>query len=564
MGKFIAEIIRISAPRSGVTKSKQWKLVKITFLVLEGDANFINTEVSLPLWGDTHIDRFLKNLNLQTGNIVDISGDIEEKRWTEGVDEINTSWQFKTYPTIFKLSNYTKSIATYNPVIVSELKKLTVTETDPSIHQICALAGEVKNKMSLWALKNTLKENSNYINALNSDRWHGIFHTLLIKNSLYFSTFIEHSALNLHVSSPNGYTLWDHLIALNDLEKAKLLYSKDSSIAWWNQKEYKRFNTTDLGKLLITEKAILPSDFTSSAEAESISSLEKLVKFFHPKIGPTGCNLVLEKIKKDNLFINLDLLKFIQQANTFNFDINHLQKMIKSFTNFNLINKIFKFSPIFQANDVKIESFLLILTDDPVLKSENRFQMLIKDTEKAIYELEKKQIDISQLLVSDKINTLKKLHDQVSLYLRNFEKAGPNRKLNLEQRFPKLKEINNQVLSESSGFLVKVPDDSHTLCSWGFWMNNCVASYINSCANGQAIVLGIFKDENLIINIEVKNSELKQIYKKANARCSPVERELITKFLHDKGIIKNKKSGSPRRIFDVHNLLDVDDEILGF
>lgn len=543
MSTFIAEIKEITAPRSGTTGGKSWTLVKFSFIILESrDESLLNTEISLPVWGERAINHFTKNLKLKTGQFVQIEGEIELKSWKNHPNRVIT--QFKAYPKILILNDYKPLLPKANLELLAPLKTIQTTDEDPMLHQICALIDPTKRDVDvavLRILKNHLKSNPQSINELNNQGWHSIYYTILA-NPSYFLELIKIPELNLDIKSPTGFSLWDHLIAANDLNKLKHLTGREIKIAWWNQPHNSKFTETPLGKTLIKDRLILPFEFKTSSDLEAISSLENLIKFFHPVLGPKALNITLTKIRVNDFFINYDLLLFLKKAFDHSFDINHLQKMLETFSDFTLINRVFGFTPILSANKYKLENFILNLTEELTDKNIKTVKMHIADTEKALKALARKSINSDAIVLSEKVNTLKKLHDQISLYLRNFERAGPNRSLELEKKFLELKELNNQVICEENKYILSIPSDTHTLCTWGFWMNNCVASYINNCLNGQCIVLGIFKDDKLIINVEIRNKSIRQIYRKANVPCSKEELKIITSFLESKKIINKKKN----------------------
>ena len=71
-------------------------------------------------------------------------------------------------------------------------------------------------------------------------------------------------------------------------------------------------------------------------------------------------------------------------------------------------------------------------------------------------------------------------------------------------------------------------------------MSNCIASYANRVndSNGKQILLGIYKGDQVMYNIEIYNGELRQFYAKHNSPAPAKDQEKILDFLAVKKIVK--------------------------
>lgn len=231
------------------------------------------------------------------------------------------------------------------------------------------------------------------------------------------------------------------------------------------------------------------------------------------------------------------------------------------FSDFKTLIWLADLEAILVKNEVSLEQFYLNLIEDKSFEKPKHADQLMKDMFSMVKELLSKNVKLEEVVFPDKINNLKRLHDGIAAFHRNFMRYGQNRVLNLESHYPQLKDLHGTAFGEKAQYKLLVPADSYTLCNWGFWMNNCVAGYVGHCISGRSLVLGVEDSEaKLIANIEIQNGHLVQLYGKGNSRLPDAQYKIIQEFLKEKGLLTpktGKKKGQNNRMnaFDFMALL---------
>lgn len=145
---------------------------------------------------------------------------------------------------------------------------------------------------------------------------------------------------------------------------------------------------------------------------------------------------------------------------------------------------------------------------------EGKFWMHLKDTTRQWIE------HADKIILPEKPKSFKELHDEVSRQYRLVKTAY--------QKIKKTKFMEHLDGKEVDDFRIKVAESNHELIEWGEQMHNCIASYAN---RKDCILLGIFKENTLIYNIEIKNGKIKQFYGKRNSAPVSSDKAKLSEFI---------------------------------
>lgn len=88
---------------------------------------------------------------------------------------------------------------------------------------------------------------------------------------------------------------------------------------------------------------------------------------------------------------------------------------------------------------------------------------------------------------------------------------------------------------------IELPKSSHKLIEYSQKMNNCISSYADRAVGGQVILLGIYKNDELAYNVEIRNQEIVQFVGKHNSPAPQEDKDAIKKFLGDEDVLKWKE-----------------------
>lgn len=85
---------------------------------------------------------------------------------------------------------------------------------------------------------------------------------------------------------------------------------------------------------------------------------------------------------------------------------------------------------------------------------------------------------------------------------------------------------------------IELPKTSFKLNEYSDKMNNCVRSYATSVENKYCIILGIYKENKLTYNVELRRRELGQFLGKRNREPDAEDKNKVVRYLQDNDFIK--------------------------
>lgn len=293
-----------------------------------------------------------------------------------------------------------------------------------------------------------------------------------------------------------------------------------------------------------------------------LNSLPEWTSNYFPKLNKANFKLVKLKIEEDPS-LTPAVAELLKMAYEHGFNLNHLSLFLKT----NLVLKLifsFKIYARFLRNrNIPLARFIKNSINLFKDQSTEYIYNIVNDTNTCFIFLEEKNL-IDLVPYRLKITNIQKLHNILSLYHQSFLKANHNFSLNLEESFSQLNLIKNQKVPLDPPLTIKIPQSSYELCLWGSLMKNCVSNYGTACANKKTIILGIFDHkEELIINLEIYNKKIKQIFKKNNTLVATELREAIASFLLSHHIIDSSETYfSEDLLSEFEALLDRDNPAL--
>lgn len=431
-----------------------------------------------------------------------------------------------------------------------EIQDLLTRNYVHPLHLICKI-GNVE------LLKKYLNSHRDQLNFLDNN-FHCLFVAISGKQEEIIRVLLSFPELNLSVQSPAEFTVWDYLIQTQLLNLAPLFTEQQIPRAWvWDKIENDALRGTPISQWLTSEKLFLVN-FKLTNEQKTTSSLKEFIHSIYPNLNNKNLNLVMNKMRQVNR-VDKPLLDFLKLSYELQFDINTLSFVLESSFNLNILNALAKLIPVLTAYNISLERFFKnTLTDLKKNKATtNLVAMYTEDTLNALTFLQGRDL-LNVLPKKYKVQNLRKIHKLLTTYHRNFTKNIRNFELNLENNFPELSKIKDQMVSAQLPYTVVIPQDSYELCLWGVWMDNCIASYSQSCADKKTIILAFFDQNHQIkLNVEIYKNRIKQIFKKNNKPASSLEKNEIETFLLNAGLISQRGFYVPEDMLEeFENLLN--------
>lgn len=137
------------------------------------------------------------------------------------------------------------------------------------------------------------------------------------------------------------------------------------------------------------------------------------------------------------------------------------------------------------------------------------------------------------------INKIGELHDYYSKEISKLRHA--DFPLNYSKRILELDNINLENLK------IIVPKTNHQLIDWGKKMSNCIGSYGERATERERVLLGIFKENELVYNIEIYGKRINQFYAKYNQHPEETDYEIVKKYLEENNFIQKEFERDPIR-----------------
>lgn len=129
------------------------------------------------------------------------------------------------------------------------------------------------------------------------------------------------------------------------------------------------------------------------------------------------------------------------------------------------------------------------------------------------------------------------IHDYISREVRRIGNIVRDEKL--KKQFEKRLEQNKKIHNYSFGeYTIKVPETPADLRQWGEINSNCIYGYAKSYANG-ILLLGVYKNNNLLYNIEIIDNNIRQFSGKHNRNPLPEDAEVILSKLRELNILSD-------------------------
>lgn len=83
-----------------------------------------------------------------------------------------------------------------------------------------------------------------------------------------------------------------------------------------------------------------------------------------------------------------------------------------------------------------------------------------------------------------------------------------------------------------------IPKTNHELINWGRKMSNCIGSYGNRASEMGRILLGVFRENELIYNIEINRKRIQQFFARRNSTPDKTDYEIIKNYLAENKFIQ--------------------------
>ncbi len=94
-----------------------------------------------------------------------------------------------------------------------------------------------------------------------------------------------------------------------------------------------------------------------------------------------------------------------------------------------------------------------------------------------------------------------------------------------------------------SGITVIVPEDTHTVISWGELQQHCIGSYAGDAADGRTILLGFKRDGEWVGHCSIDQRRCTQLLARFNRSLDEKDRRVILRWLKAVNLIDEAKSG---------------------
>lgn len=94
-------------------------------------------------------------------------------------------------------------------------------------------------------------------------------------------------------------------------------------------------------------------------------------------------------------------------------------------------------------------------------------------------------------------------------------------------------------------FKLEIPKTYYELIDYGKKMFNCIPTYGPSMKSGDCLLMGVYKGEELVYNIMIREKYISQFYGKRNSIPEPIDKKLIESFLKEAKIISHTEEEVP-------------------
>ena len=169
-----------------------------------------------------------------------------------------------------------------------------------------------------------------------------------------------------------------------------------------------------------------------------------------------------------------------------------------------------------------VKLFLVEMQDD---KTKRQALINWRDTLRLIQSPDSFEY-LGQFFQKVKLNT-KSLHDEVTRvsHLAAFDR-GDHSTLSYKS-YQNLVEV----MIEDLEF--RLPKDTVALSEWAKELHNCMFGYVNTIKTGRSIIYGVFRENELLYAVEVKEMRIAQALGKFNRKIEEVDMNIIKKWHND-------------------------------
>lgn len=92
---------------------------------------------------------------------------------------------------------------------------------------------------------------------------------------------------------------------------------------------------------------------------------------------------------------------------------------------------------------------------------------------------------------------------------------------------------------------IKMAEETETMSQWSEEMNNCIQSYRSNAVNQTGLYGGVYKEDKLVANFEIRNNELKQLLGKYNKNLDDDVRLPLETYFELEGVDTSSYWGKP-------------------
>lgn len=138
-----------------------------------------------------------------------------------------------------------------------------------------------------------------------------------------------------------------------------------------------------------------------------------------------------------------------------------------------------------------------------------------------------------RVLLNSRFNSFRELHDTFAVNQRRYEQVRHESKEIVYTE--KEKALDGLVVGDLT---IRLPSHTQTLFDWGGIMHNCIASYWQSALAKSCLLLGVFKRDYLMYNIEIRSGHINQFKAARNKPADPEEARSIGYKLWEMDIVQ--------------------------
>lgn len=140
-----------------------------------------------------------------------------------------------------------------------------------------------------------------------------------------------------------------------------------------------------------------------------------------------------------------------------------------------------------------------------------------------------RQLSYNKTILPDKPKSFNEIHDTFSIQIAKLN--SPDCRFNIKD--------SDKVIdgAKVGDFTIEIPKSYYQLIDYGSKMSNCIASYNDRMRLGLCLLIGVYRDGELIYNIMIENKSIPQFYGIGNSIPLSRYRDLIEEFLKQKDLI---------------------------